>query len=420
MKRTRHMRWALCMTACIILLSGCPLRDEADVMEAGSLSLIVSSSETDPMSVSLSLDGEAVEAVMVTVEAVYLEQGDRTFTLFAGPRTVDLLGVQGLPELLTNTAVESGVYDRAVVVMSDADVWIRGGVFSAALPEEGAIDVPGPMVVGCGDQGVLSVDVVSLLFHDGPGGDLLLVPEFGLSGGASSILVSTMGCITSVDTCRGFVSLATATGDILTSVPAGTVFHSGDAGVPTGTVRDLMLGETVQVIGELTPEGSVRADLVTLSQDAASKAGRGGQGKVLMCHKPRGNAEAAHEIEVAQAAVAAHLAHGDTLGPCEDVGEGEGEGEGEGKEPVGDISLSMDTLDYGPYPVSGGQTTYQSVTVYNVGDADLSILARFLEGPNSTEFRIVYDTGQSLIATGGERVISVTFDLPLKVTSKHT
>ncbi len=41
-----------------------------------------------------------------------------------------------------------------------------------------------------------------------------------------------------------------------------------------------------------------------------------GQEKVTICHIPPGNPENAHTITVAQPAVNAHLAHGDTLGPC--------------------------------------------------------------------------------------------------------
>jgi hypothetical protein len=37
---------------------------------------------------------------------------------------------------------------------------------------------------------------------------------------------------------------------------------------------------------------------------------------VTLCHIPPGNSENAHTIEVGQAAVPAHLAHGDTLGEC--------------------------------------------------------------------------------------------------------
>ena len=38
--------------------------------------------------------------------------------------------------------------------------------------------------------------------------------------------------------------------------------------------------------------------------------------KVTICHIPPGNPGNAHTIRVSQNAVPAHLAHGDTLGPC--------------------------------------------------------------------------------------------------------
>ena len=38
--------------------------------------------------------------------------------------------------------------------------------------------------------------------------------------------------------------------------------------------------------------------------------------KVVICHYPPGNSGNRHTLEVGQAAVSAHLAHGDTLGPC--------------------------------------------------------------------------------------------------------
>jgi hypothetical protein len=40
--------------------------------------------------------------------------------------------------------------------------------------------------------------------------------------------------------------------------------------------------------------------------------------KVLICHIPPGNEGNAHTIRVSENAVPAHLAHGDSLGACED------------------------------------------------------------------------------------------------------
>ena len=48
----------------------------------------------------------------------------------------------------------------------------------------------------------------------------------------------------------------------------------------------------------------------------ASSEGRARVQKVKVCHLPPGNPENAHTIEVAESAVAAHLAHGDTRGQC--------------------------------------------------------------------------------------------------------
>jgi hypothetical protein len=39
-------------------------------------------------------------------------------------------------------------------------------------------------------------------------------------------------------------------------------------------------------------------------------------GKVVICHIPPGNSGNRHTITVGQSAVSAHLAHGDTMGPC--------------------------------------------------------------------------------------------------------
>jgi hypothetical protein len=50
------------------------------------------------------------------------------------------------------------------------------------------------------------------------------------------------------------------------------------------------------------------------------------KGKVDVCHIPPGNPGNAHTINISESAVAAHLAHGDTLGPCPDEAAGSGVG----------------------------------------------------------------------------------------------
>ena len=72
-------------------------------------------------------------------------------------------------------------------------------------------------------------------------------------------------------------------------------------------------------------DGDTEADIVDFDVDGDSS-----EGNVLLCHVPPGNPDNEHEITVGEAAVDAHLAHGDYLGPCTGAG-GEGEGQGKNK-----------------------------------------------------------------------------------------
>jgi len=51
--------------------------------------------------------------------------------------------------------------------------------------------------------------------------------------------------------------------------------------------------------------------VVNLPEEGGNEPGEGE--KVLVCHKPNKNA---HTLSLPPSAVPAHLAHGDTLGPC--------------------------------------------------------------------------------------------------------
>lgn len=53
-----------------------------------------------------------------------------------------------------------------------------------------------------------------------------------------------------------------------------------------------------------------------LSIGAAPAAAGSDDGKITICHVPPGNPANAHTIEISVNALPAHLAHGDTVGPC--------------------------------------------------------------------------------------------------------
>lgn len=77
----------------------------------------------------------------------------------------------------------------------------------------------------------------------------------------------------------------------------------------------LSAGQVVLAVVCVSDDGRlVVVQIILLEEPGSDDDGDGTGGeKVLVCHKPNKNA---HTLSIAPAAVPAHLAHGDTLGPC--------------------------------------------------------------------------------------------------------
>jgi hypothetical protein len=111
----------------------------------------------------------------------------------------------------------------------------------------------------------------------------------------------------------------------LCHVPPGNpdAAHTIDVGAPAASTH-LAHGDTEGACAGEAPEGEPEAE----EED--------GQAKALVCHVPPGNPESPVTIEVAEPAVPAHLAHGDTEGACagDEAPEGSEEGEDDAEEKV--------------------------------------------------------------------------------------
>ena len=59
-----------------------------------------------------------------------------------------------------------------------------------------------------------------------------------------------------------------------------------------------------------------KSDDTSSKDDKSSDSKSSDEKKVTVCHAPPGNPDNAQTISVAESAVSAHLAHGDTLGEC--------------------------------------------------------------------------------------------------------
>jgi hypothetical protein len=97
----------------------------------------------------------------------------------------------------------------------------------------------------------------------------------------------------------------------LTTALAVAFALTGGIGYASSAVSSGTTAVTHLVSGKSSPKSANGKS----AQSKGSSANQYGH-KVLICHIPPGNPDNAHTISVDESAVPAHLAHGDTLGPC--------------------------------------------------------------------------------------------------------
>jgi hypothetical protein len=117
---------------------------------------------------------------------------------------------------------------------------------------------------------------------------------------------------------------------VLTRMRRGLFVVGGDdvtTGTPTGEIwfTSLEGGDWVEVASAIRPQ-EIRAatysfrtrNLYFLDEvtEVPADPNAGSKKKATVCHVPAGHSDDAHTISIGKAAVGAHLAHGDTLGPC--------------------------------------------------------------------------------------------------------
>jgi len=215
------------------------------------------------------------------------------------------------------------------------------GAFSASLAS-GAYTVRIPMTDGPPLEFALDLPAGGALFAEGrvdrtPSGLFTLNVQVFRDGNADArpddsfrvqILDRVQGNATS-----GFQDVVTSQVEAeeqvtLCHVPPGNpdAAHTISVGAPAVPVH-LAHGDT---------EGPCADDTVDEEEEELDEDQ--GQATVVVCHVPPGNPENPVTIEIAEPALPAHLAHGDTEGPCaDDTGAGDEEGtedsedEGEGQ-----------------------------------------------------------------------------------------
>ncbi len=74
------------------------------------------------------------------------------------------------------------------------------------------------------------------------------------------------------------------------------------------------------------------------------------------------------------------------------------------------IVLSPTSLDFGYQSVTAGPTASQSVSIGNTGESTLNIASVHITGANAADFAIAGDTGETALAVGASRTVTLQFN----------
>ena len=125
------------------------------------------------------------------------------------------------------------------------------------------------------------------------------------------------GVVETIDVTAGTFGIRPEEGDVQVFTVNDDTEYDGIEGLSA-----LQVDDRVVVEYEVQSDGALLALEVSLADDVEDGDDDEGEELVVVCHIPPGNAEGAVTIEVAEASLEDHLAHGDTLGECpEDDGE---------------------------------------------------------------------------------------------------
>lgn len=252
--------------------------------------------------------------------------GDSSFDLTAALESIDPWKVAGQPiETNDSTQIEEGLQVGDLVrvrgFIQEDGTWLANSIERASEQVDpiiiliGKVDSVDPWVVN-GIQ--LNVTVDTEVQGTIPPGMFVRVEILLLPDGTWEVLsIAPLGDFEGESGCATVVAtiLRVEGNQIqLSGWPVITLDEAIQVKTESGGEVALEPNQTVLVV--VCPSGETQVvivQIIVLSTDEDETSAGGGE-KVLICHKPE--KKGGHTISVSSSAVPAHLAHGDTLGPC--------------------------------------------------------------------------------------------------------
>lgn len=256
-----------------ISLSGCGGSSSggAETLSAGRFAVVLSAN-SGARGTSVPIGD--VESLVVTIDEILLAQetddGVQQVSIFSDTIQVDLITLQGFPEVIDSALIPVGSYSSVTLVISDATLLLAGPppVFSedVVLPDGGRFTFAVDFVVALDQEGILQLDVGAInIIQTGPS-EFEFIPDFQVDVSLDQVAVQVQGEIVSVDLVANTFVLSRDDINLVIEFSTAAIFLPDDLDVATGIAADLTPGAEVLVVGTLSADETVSADTVEIDE----------------------------------------------------------------------------------------------------------------------------------------------------------
>lgn len=318
---SRWVRGAMVVLLAVSIMS-C---DTTPSEKVGELTLLLTSEEGVAKNLAKgdrSIGFADVLELLLTVEEVLLERegdaGPEFESIFVGPREVNLVNLVGISEVMAAVDVPAGTYTGIRIVASSARISFNGDpatLLNLELPDGGIFDFPLTFTVTVEGQALLVLDFQGITITLSSEGILSLGISLEATLAQERPGTKAVGEINNLDTAADTFDLSGGGRSVLVDYATALIFLPGDTDSATGTEEDLANGMRVVVLGTLTEDRVLVALAIAILPIDDDDEGED-DGMITICHRPPDAPEELHTIRTDLRGLPAHLAHGDTLGPC--------------------------------------------------------------------------------------------------------
>lgn len=254
------------------------------------------------------------------IQRVRLLASGGATTVFSGPKTVDLLDLTDVADLLASTTVPAGSYTGVELVITKATL-IRAdnpeAPIDVALAGSGTYSLNFAFDIVEESSGLLYLDLGGLNLFQQDDSTYQLAPDLSAALRGSVADTRVEGTIESVDPASHSFVLAVGAARVTVDFSGAEIFLPTDFETPSGTASSLAVDTGVAVVGTvglddtLAPETIVILDLPNTPEDEAGD-------QVTVCYLYGENPSVLTTISVSRNRLQDVLDRGGFAGPCEE------------------------------------------------------------------------------------------------------